>query len=448
MKHETLKHETLKMVKNAQKTDLKEQLIKDFQIFENNLNGSAASPVHAIRKEAIAAFEKNGFPTIKMEEWKYTNVKPLLEQDLKCFTGKPDQLSKKDVEKFLVPGMEANVITLVNGCYIKDLSNIISKHPKAFIGSFADALTEKEDVIKKHFAQYADYKTQGFTALNTAFVQDGVFIHLPKGIIIDEPIFILDINDSRKDALIGQSRSLIIAEEDSQVKVIEAYHTIGEKASLGNAVIEVFVGKNAVVDIHNIQDDGNKSCRVITTQAHQEQNSIFSSTTVSYGGSLIRNNLNAVHNGEECETNFYGLYVLDGQQHLDNHTLVDHVKPNCNSSELYKGIMNDRSTGVFNGKVIVRKDAQKTNAYQANNNILLTDDATIDTKPQLEIFADDVKCSHGATVGQLNKDELFYLRSRGVGEDKAKAMLLNAFAGEIIDKVKIDSLKEHLNISS
>ncbi|MEO6695213.1 MAG: Fe-S cluster assembly protein SufD, partial [Ignavibacteria bacterium] len=242
----------------------------------------------------------------------------------------------------------------------------------------------------------------------------------------------------------SQPRNLILAEEGASVNVIEDYHTIGDKQSFTNAVTEIFCDKSSKVEHYKIQNDGDNSYHIGTSQVMQEKDSRFSNTTISWGGSITRNDLNSVFNDSNTECHFFGLYMLTGKQHVDNHTLADHKMPHCYSNELYKGILDDRSTGVFNGKIMVREDAQKTNAYQSNNNILLSDDATIYSKPQLEIFADDVKCSHGATTGQLNEEEMFYLQSRGISKDHARTLLLYAYASDVIDSVKVGELKDLL----
>ncbi|MBC8488351.1 MAG: Fe-S cluster assembly protein SufD, partial [Bacteroidetes bacterium] len=244
--------------------------------------------------------------------------------------------------------------------------------------------------------------------------------------------------------LLSQQRNLIVAGKDSHISIIDSYNTIGNNYNFLNTVTEIYAGENSQVHYCKIQNDGDNSIHVGTTQVQQEKNSHFNSATVSWGGNITRNNLNSFLNGMGCECHMYGAFILSGEQHVDNHTLVDHAAPNCYSNELYKGILDDNSTGVFNGKVMVRKDAQKTNAYQSNKNILLTDTATMNTKPQLEIFADDVKCSHGATTGQLNKEELFYLRTRGIDKDEARAMLLYAFASEVIQTIEISPLRNIL----
>ncbi|MGH2575429.1 MAG: Fe-S cluster assembly protein SufD, partial [Ignavibacteria bacterium] len=274
---------------------------------------------------------------------------------------------------------------------------------------------------------------------------DGVFIHIPEGCVVEEPIFLLFLSGSNEKLLINQPRNIIVAEENSQVKIIEYYSGISDNIYFTNVVNEVVIGENSVVDLYKIQNENLNSFHISKTQVELNANSSFTSSLISFGGALVRNDLNSVLNGEGCECNYNGLFIVNGGQHIDNHTLMDHAKPHCQSNELYKGILGGKSRGVFNGKVIVRKNAQKTNAYQSNKNIILSNEALMNTKPQLEIFADDVKCSHGATVGQLDDDSVFYLRSRGIDEKNARSMLISAFASDVIDLIKLEPLREEMN---
>ena len=429
----------------SKKIDLKEKLLTEFVAFEKNLNGAASTHINNIRKEARDCFESLGFPDRKDEEWKYTRAKSITKSDFyQSFSKEESDISEKDIERFLIPDLETNTIVLINGRYSNKLSKIISDNKDVSVCSFREAQRSHPEIFHKHYAKYAVFKNDGFTALNTAFAYNGVFIYVPNGVELKVPILLINISDSRTPNLLSQRRNLFVAGKDSRMSIIDSYNTIGNNYNFLNSVTEISVGENAQVHYYKIQNDGDKSMHVGTTQVHQEKDSHFNSVTVSWGGNITRNNLNSFLNGTGCESHMYGTFVLTGEQHVDNHTLVDHSVPNCYSNELYKGILDDTSTGVFNGKVMVRKDAQKTNAYQSNKNILLTDTATINTKPQLEIFADDVKCSHGATTGQLNKEELFYLRTRGIDEDEAKAMLLYAFASEVIQTIEISPLRNML----
>jgi Fe-S cluster assembly protein SufD len=419
-------------------TDLKEIFLSSYKSFEGKLNGNTTKLLSERRKDAISNFEKLGFPTTKHEEWKYTNLIPVLKKDFNL--GAPTSLTKSEINKFLFEGLEANLIVFVNGYFSKELSNITSSEELVSIKPFSEA---DPSLLEKYFSKSLTVN-DAFTYLNTAFAQSGVFIRVPKNKVVDKPIVLHFISDARSENVFSQPRNIFVAEENSEVKIIESFNTVGEQLSFQNVVTEVILQKDANVEYYKIQNESINAHHVGTTQVHQEGKSNFSSTTISVSGGIVRNNLNIVLNSEYSEAFMYGLSLLNGAQHVDNHTVVDHAKPNCYSNQLYKAILNDKSTGVFNGKIFVKPDAQKTNAFQSNKNILLSKDASMNAKPQLEIFADDVKCSHGATIGQLDEEPLFYLRSRGISEENAKVLLVLAFAQDVIDHIKIEPLKEAL----
>ena len=422
--------------------NLKEKILEEYKNIEKTFPG-AYSELHHIRDNAKEYFKTFGFPNKKMEDWRFTNIKSIVNNDFE-FVKDKQKIEKNVLKNFLIPKLKTNLIVLINGEYSEEQSKIISENKNLFIGNLRDAINNKKDFVEKYFAKCADYKADGFTALNTAMAADGAFIHIPSDCGLKEPIMILNILDSRKSNVIGQPRNLIIAEKNSKAHIIEEYYSIGENDSFSNVVTEIYTDENSNIQYYKIQNEELNSFHVGTTQVFQEKNSVFSSVTISWGGSVIRNNLNSYLNGENIECNFKGLYYITGKQHIDNHTLADHATANCHSNEFYKGIIDDEADGVFNGKIMVRKDAQKTNAYQMNKNILLSNDAVINSKPQLEIYADDVKCSHGATTGQIDKEQLFYLKARGIGEKEGKKLLLYAFANEIIEDIQIEELKVYL----
>ncbi|MDQ3194361.1 MAG: Fe-S cluster assembly protein SufD [Bacteroidota bacterium] len=432
---------------SQENTDLKIKLLEDFRKLELSLNGESKNYFHRIRQDAIATFEQLGFPVRKLEEWKYTNLNPILKHDFQTTIHDADPLSRDEIKDFFLDEENVNRLVFVNGQFNEKFSKVITQNEQVFVGSLLEGRIKLGEVIEKHFSKYADYKNNSLTALNTAFAKDGAFIHVGKNMNVSEPVQIIFVSDSRKESFMSQPRNLYVMEEGSNIKITEEYFSIGEKHNFTNVVTEIFCDKNSNIERYKIQNDGDNSYHIGTTQVMQEKDSRFSDTTISWGGAITRNNLNSFFNGSNTECHFYGLYLLTGRQHVDNHTLADHAMPHCYSNELYKGIIDDKATGVFNGKIMVREDAQKTNAYQSNGNILLSEDATIYSKPQLEIFADDVKCSHGATTGQLNNEEMFYLQSRGIGKDEARILLLNAFAGDVIDSVKINSLREKLQLT-
>ncbi len=424
--------------------DLKEKLISDYRLHESKLNGFARGKIYNIKLDAERYFELLGFPNRKQEDWRFTNVNPIITNNYNYDLGAQPQISEEDLQNFLVPGLKANTIVFINGIYSDKHSKIITEKGKAYIGTIKDTQKSNKELIEKYFAGNADYKTDGFTALNTAYMNDGVFIHVSKNTEIKEPVLILNITDSSKGEIMYHPRVLLVAGESSKVSLIEIYESDGENFSFSNAVTEIYSENNSEVHYYKIQNECDKSYHVGTTQVRQERDSRFNSLTVSWGGSVIRNNLNASLQNKGADTIMKGLFIASGNQQIDNHTLVDHASPYCHSNELYKGIMDENSNGVFNGKIMVRKDAQKTNAYQMNKNIILSKSALVNSKPQLEIFADDVKCSHGATTGQLDNEQLFYLKARGIGEKEGKKLLLYAFANEILEDIPIDDLKVYL----
>ena len=399
------------------------------------------SPLNNIKQKAWNSFETLGFPTVKNEEFKYTNFIPATKNNFAFNT--QTTLSEADFKAIELISEESNVLVFVNGVFNKSLSKVITPSSEATILTLEEALnnaTEKA-IIEKHFAQYANNETDAFTALSTALAKNGVYIHVPQNKVIEQAIVLYFISDSRNEDVFAQPRNLFIFNKNTQATVVESFSSIGTKASFNNIVTEISIDKDAVIDYYKIQNESEKAYHVGTTQVNQKGKSVFNAVTVTLNGAIVRNNLNVVLDEEYVESNLFGLFMPSGSTHIDNHTIVDHAKPNCNSSELYKGVLDGKSTGVFNGKIFVRKDAQKTNAFQSNKSILLSDEATINTKPQLEIWADDVKCSHGATSGQLDEESLFYLRSRGLSEKSAKAMLVYAFASDVLSNIKIESLK-------
>ena len=416
------------------KNTLTDHLKSEFQLLDNSI-------LNDIKQKAWDSFETLGFPTVKNEDFKYTNFIPAVKNNFKLQA--KSQVTAADLRAIEVVAEDANVLVFVNGVYNQSLSKIITPATQATILPLADALNSESESknIAQHFAKYTNNQGDGFTALSTALAKNGVYIHVPKSKIIEEPIVLYFISDSRSEDVFAQPRNLFVFEKNCQAIVVESFSSFGNNASFTNIVTEVAVENDAIIDYYKIQNEGEKAYHVGTTQVNQKGKSVFNAVTVSLDGAIVRNNLNIVLDDEHVESNLYGLFMPSGNTLIDNHTIVDHAKPNCNSNELYKGILDGKSTAVFNGKIFVRKDAQKTNAFQSNKTILLSDEATINTKPQLEIFADDVKCSHGATSGQLDAESLFYLRSRGLSEKSAKALLVYAFASEVLSNIKIESLK-------
>ena len=304
---------------------------------------------------------------------------------------------------------------------------------------------EYKNVVNEHLGKSSLFIKDGIHALNTSFIYGGVFIHVNKNQVLEHPVYLYHFSDTRNSHTLAQPRSLVYVDQSAKLQLIESFATIGSMDSFTNGVMEIVVNTNAIVEYYKIQNDVVNASQVTTTHVRQIGKSYAHAVTISLNGGLIRNNMNIVMEAEGNEAHLYGLYLLKGNTHVDNHTLVDNTKPNCFSNEFYKGILDDSSSGVFSGKIFVRPDAQKTNAYQSNKNILLSDNATINTKPQLEIFADDVKCSHGCTVGQLDEEALFYLRTRGISKEHAQSMLLSAFAEDVVMQIKLEPLRNYVD---
>ncbi len=400
----------------------------------------AANGLTGIRKAAFEQFQSAGFPTTRMEDWKYTGVSKITGAPYEIVTD-GNTITKKDFDHFPFTHIDAYYMVFVNGNYNEALSDIPQSGQGITIANFAGIRHHGE--AEKYFNRVAKIDS-GFTALNTAMAADGAFIHVPANKTLDKPLFLLFVADSRQKAPLIQPRNIIITEENAEIRVVEMFVSMGDQPSLTNTVTEVTAAPNTRIDYTKLQMEADNNYHVSTTQFVQYKASSVTTHVLSLNGGFIRNNLNFLLQDKNCDTLLNGLYMPGGQQFMDNHTVVDHAAPECISNQLYKGILNDASTAVFNGKVFVRKDAQKTNAYQRNMNILLSDEATINTKPQLEIFADDVRCTHGATSGQMDEEAVFYLRSRGIGQENAKALLMNAFANEIIEPLKIEGIKEPL----
>jgi Fe-S cluster assembly protein SufD len=398
-----------------------------------------------MRRDAIARFMELDFPTSKDEEWKYTNVSPILGHSFHPSDDIP-VIGKNIIDKFLFDNLEHSLLVFVNGFYSQELSRIKDLPAGVIAGNIAKEITNP--LIKKHFGSYADYKENIFTSLSTAFIKDGAFVFIPDGIILQEAIHILFISSSGDNKLLFQPRNLFVAGKNSQATIIEHYTSNSEvqpeEIYFTNSVTEIFVGENSYLEHIKLQDESKKAFHISRMEVIQERNSNFNSHSISLGAEISRNEHNSRFNnvGGECTLN--GLFITDGNQLSDTHTLIDHAKPYCNSHEHYKGILDGKSRGVFNGKVIVRKDAQKTNAFQENNNIILSNDSLVNTKPQLEIFADDVKCSHGATIGQLDADAMFYLKSRGIGFEAGRTILIHAFASDVIKSIKVDAVRNYI----
>lgn len=407
-----------------------------------------AQAVHVVavdsRTSALQQFKKLGLPGTKHEEYRFTPILRHLEKNFSWNT-KNTESSLSSIADYLIPELETNVIVLVNGRFNALLSKIVSLDSEITISTLSEAVAAENPAIQKHFNKYLNSETDAFAAMNSALWQEGVFIYVPQNTVVSKPVFVLQINDATQGQVITQTRILAVVEKGSSVSIIEKSDSIGTSFTFHNFAEEWIVEDEAHLEYCKIQNDAGKICQVSNSVIHQSTSSKLNTFTLTLNGQLVRNNLQILIDGEHCESHFYGLYLLNGNTLADNHTVVDHKKPNSFSNEMYKGIMDGNSKGVFNGKIYVRPHAQKTNAFQSNRNILISDTATVNTKPQLEIWADDVKCSHGCTSGQLDEEALFYLRSRGISETNAKAMLLYAFAAEVLEPIQNETLKAYLD---
>jgi len=410
--------------------DLKEKLVTSFMAFENRGNIDLDSKIHGIRTEAIEEFEKTGFPSKKHEEWKYTSLNSLLKNDYSVFPKGDASVEFKNVKQYFLHEIESYKIVFIDGAYSSFLSD--TTHEGVDICILSSALKQpKYKMVVDHYFGTVAAKDDSLTSLNTAFSKEGVFVNIPKNIVLPKPIQILHFSTGNEKEIMLQPRNLIVVGENSHVQIYERHQNLSDNVVLTNAVTEVFAHKRAIADIYKIQNDKITSSLIDNVYVQQKESSIVSINTFSFGGNITRNNLEFHQEGEHITSNLNGITVIGNKQHVDNHTLVHHKQENCESHEMYKGIYDDAATGVFNGKVIVDKLAQKTNAYQQNDNILIGDKASINAKPQLEIFADDVK--------------LFYLQSRGIPQKEAKALMLFAFCNDVVEKIKIPGLKPRIN---
>ncbi|GHN02838.1 Fe-S cluster assembly protein SufD [Cytophagales bacterium WSM2-2] len=396
-----------------------------------------------LRKSALESFQKLGLPGNKSEEYRFAPVTRALEKNFN-FDIKNTEAGISSIGEFLIPNLDSNLLVFINGKYSSEFSKIKSPESEVKISNLQAALNEKK-AADSYFGKYLGTDSDAFVAMNSAFWQDGIFIHVPAGTKVNKPVFILHVNDASKAQSVSHTRLLVVLEQGSELTLIEKSSSIGVNPIFHTFSEEIIVKESASLDYVKIQNDEGKLHQVANSLIHQSGKSKLNTFTLTLNGALVRNNFNIAIDGENCESHFYGLYLLNENTIADNHTVVDHMKPNSFSNELYKGVMDGNSKGVFNGKIYVRPHAQKTNAFQSNRNILLTDSATINTKPQLEIWADDVKCSHGCTTGQLDEEALFYLRSRGIPLTTAKAMLLYAFAAETLEPIKNIELKNYLD---
>lgn len=418
--------------------------LESFARFEKSSTQNGWAWLSPIRQAAIGRFSELGFPTTRDEDWRFTNVAPIARTSFQFSQDGYIELALQDLDPFVFPGLECSQIVFVNGRYSPELSYLSLLPNGVKIESLAQALTSDRSLIEPHLAQYADYQEDAFSALNTAFMEDGAFVYIAKGTVLQEPIHILYISTATTDPFVTHPRNLIVMDKDSQATIVEDYASMGSDVYFSNVVTEAVVGENSVLSYYFIERESEKAFNVSTLRVQQGRSSNVVTHSMLIGGALVRSNVHPVLAGEGGECIINGLFMSTGRQHMDNYMKVEHASPHCDSRQLYKGILDGKSRGVFHGRIIVHKDAQKTDAKQTNKNLLLSKEAQIDTKPQLEIYADDVKCTHGATIGQMDKEAIFYLRSRGIADESARALLLLAFAGENLQRMKVEPIRKRL----
>jgi Fe-S cluster assembly protein SufD len=418
----------------------KDKILSSFIALENEVDTETYA--HALRNEALNTFEKVGLPTKKEEAYKYTSLKSIFNKDYSLFPKKDAAISYADIKQYLIHQIDAYRVIFIDGIYSSHLSQ--TTHDKFDVCLMSSALNNPKyaSVIETYYNKLA--AKDGLSSLNTAFAREGAYIHIGKNIAVEKPIEIVYFSTGNENALMTQPRNLVVVGENSQVQIIERHQSLSDNEVLTNSVTEIFAAQRAMVDYYKIQNDRLNASLLDHTSVEQHQASEVRLHTFSFGGKLTRNNLNFYQKGERCNSLLNGVTILEGKQHVDHSTLVHHSQPNCESYQEYKQIFDEKAVGVFNGKVLVDKIAQKINAFQQNNNILVSDQATINAKPQLEIFADDVRCSHGCTIGQLDEDAMFYMQSRGIGKKEARALLMFAFANSVLESVKIPEIKSRI----
>ena len=429
----------------AKKTDLKQKLIDHFETYRKDIFQNDTSYISEVRTRAFNRFKEVGFPTSAEERWRNTDLGKTLKHHYEFVNAPSNELI--DVDKVLrceVPDFDTELISLYNGWYLSKNGLLLKQANGTIIGSLAKALKEYPELVEKYLTLCSNENRNGLDVLNTALAQDGIFIYVPDGVHVDKTIQMVNMINL-EEKLFVQNRNLIIIGKDSHLRLVHCDDSLNHQVSFSNTLTEIFLEENASIDHYKLQNINDNSTLISSTYFYQENNSRISTNAIVLNGGLIRNDVHVNINGTNCDANIYGLYLVDKEQHVDNQVYIDHLKPHSISNELFKGIIDDQAKAVFNGHVKVHKDAQKTNALQINKNILLPDKAVVNTKPFLEIYADDVKCSHGATVGQLDANAMFYIRSRGISEENARMLLMYAFAAEVINKIAIQALRYRID---
>jgi Fe-S cluster assembly protein SufD len=415
--------------------------LDSFTEFQKRATGHDLPWLRELRENAFARFCEVGFPTTRDEDWRFTNVSGIARTPFQL--AREAKLSQKELEHFRIAGAACELV-FVNGRFNRDLSSIDSLPDGVTVNGLAEEIAKNSRSVESHLGRYLNIQRDAFSALNTAFAEDGAYVHVRRGTVLQAPIYLLFVTTASEKPLMTHPRNLVIVEHEAQATVIEDYVSIGESVAFCNTATELVVGENANVSHYMIEREDQQAFNISTLRIQQERSANVSSHSLLLGGGLVRNNVHPVLAGEGGECLINGLFIGNGRQHLDNYMLVEHAAPHCGSRQFYNGILDGHAHGVFHGRIVVHKDAQKTDAKQTNRNLLLSDDAQIDTKPQLEIYADDVKCTHGATIGQIEENALFYLRSRGIDEVSARKLLLLAFASECLDRMHPGAARENV----
>jgi Fe-S cluster assembly protein SufD len=416
--------------------------LESFTEFQKRAAGRDLPWLRNLRESAFARFCEVGFPTTHDEDWRFTNVSAIAKTSFEL-SRDANKVTKQEVEQFGVAGLGCRVV-LVNGQFSRELSSIGQLPAGVSVNSLAEEISANSSSVESHLGRYLDIHRDSFSALNTAFAEDGGYVHVRRGVVLAEPVYLLFISTAGDKPLMSHPRNLIVIENEAQATIVEDYVSIGETVAFSNTATELIAGESAVVSHYMVEREHRQAFNISTLRIQQGRSANVSSHSVLLGGGLVRNNVHPVLAGEGGECLINGLFIGNGRQHLDNYMLVEHASPHCASRQFYNGILDDHAHGVFHGRIIVHKDAQKTDAKQTNRNLLLSDDSRIDTKPQLEIYADDVKCTHGATIGQMEENALFYLRSRGIDEISARRLLLLAFANECLDRMAPSVARDHV----
>ena len=425
-----------------------DRYVADFKAFAGNGAASAPSWLKQIREGAIARFAELGFPTTKQEEWRFTSVAPIVDTPFSHPASRIPHPVLSQIESFLI-GTGPRLV-LIDGRYAPELSSAAGQAGGVRVESIASAVARGpgSDLAREHLARHAPWHDSAFAALNTAFLADGAFVHVPAGVKLEQPLEVLFLSSGRAGAdgpTVSHPRSLFVIERGAEAAVVETYAGLGDAVYWSNAVSEIVVGQGARAELYRVQREGPQGLQVATTHSRQERDSFLGVHVVTLGAALARHDITAVLAGAGAELVLNGLYLLSAAQHADHHTVIDHAQPHCTSHEYFNGVLAERAHGVFNGRIIVRPGAQRTDSKQTNNNLLLSAEARADSQPQLEIYADDVKCTHGSTVGPIDPTQLYYLRSRGLSPEAARGILTYGFGAEILDRMRRPAVRERLD---